>query len=130
MIKAKLDHGDHPVIQAHPVNKLIKNLIIFCLITGEDGYPGSPGEKGFPGSPGTPGPPGPAGPQGHYGEIGPRGTPGTCVCQDTEVVVADMPHQYAKPASQPVETSANNGGYNDLPSVVTPSSKNFGGYYN
>ncbi|CAJ0570364.1 unnamed protein product, partial [Mesorhabditis spiculigera] len=58
---------------------------------GEDGYPGAPGEKGWPGPPGAPGPVGPAGPIGPRGEAGPTGTPGTCVCQDTEVVMNDEP---------------------------------------
>lgn len=57
---------------------------------GEDGYPGTPGEKGWPGPPGQPGPPGTDGPVGPGGEEGPAGTPGTCVCQDTEVVMQDQ----------------------------------------
>uniref|UniRef100_A0AC35U8A9 Col_cuticle_N domain-containing protein n=1 Tax=Rhabditophanes sp. KR3021 TaxID=114890 RepID=A0AC35U8A9_9BILA len=66
---------------------------------GEDGYPGSPGEKGWPGPPGLPGPQGPTGSSGPVGEAGPTGTPGTCVCQDTEVVISDIEGQ--RPASRP-----------------------------
>ncbi|KAE9420890.1 hypothetical protein Angca_003986 [Angiostrongylus cantonensis] len=57
---------------------------------GEDGYPGTPGEKGWPGPPGAPGPMGLPGPGGPSGEEGPAGTPGTCICQDTEIVLADV----------------------------------------
>ncbi|CAD5230379.1 unnamed protein product [Bursaphelenchus okinawaensis] len=65
---------------------------------GEDGYPGSPGEKGWPGPPGAPGPIGQPGQSGPTGEPGPSGTPGTCVCQDTEVVVADQKGAVPAPA--------------------------------
>ncbi|GMT15564.1 hypothetical protein PFISCL1PPCAC_6861, partial [Pristionchus fissidentatus] len=69
---------------------------------GEDGYPGTPGEKGWPGPPGQPGPPGTEGPQGPNGEEGPSGTPGTCVCQDTEVVMQDS-YTTAAPAVAAVQ---------------------------
>uniref|UniRef100_A0A0N5AXP3 Col_cuticle_N domain-containing protein n=1 Tax=Syphacia muris TaxID=451379 RepID=A0A0N5AXP3_9BILA len=59
-------------------------------LNGDDGYPGPPGEKGWPGPPGPPGPPGSQGAPGPRGEMGPTGNPGTCVCQDTEVVIADV----------------------------------------
>uniref|UniRef100_A0A7E4ULM7 Col_cuticle_N domain-containing protein n=1 Tax=Panagrellus redivivus TaxID=6233 RepID=A0A7E4ULM7_PANRE len=68
---------------------------------GENGYPGSPGEKGWPGPPGRPGGIGLPGTAGPRGEAGPAGTPGTCVCQDTEVVVADMQGQIPAPRQQP-----------------------------
>ncbi|KAK0396086.1 hypothetical protein QR680_001558 [Steinernema hermaphroditum] len=68
---------------------------------GEDGYAGTPGEKGWPGPPGAPGPMGLPGSSGPQGESGPTGTPGTCVCQDTEVVIADTRGQM--PASRPAE---------------------------
>ncbi|KAF8362253.1 dpy-2, partial [Pristionchus pacificus] len=80
---------------------------------GEDGYPGTPGEKGWPGPPGQPGPPGTDGPVGPGGEEGPAGTPGTCVCQDTEVVMQDQYSTVAPeaavhslPAAQGYEESA------------------------
>uniref|UniRef100_A0A915L001 Nematode cuticle collagen N-terminal domain-containing protein n=1 Tax=Romanomermis culicivorax TaxID=13658 RepID=A0A915L001_ROMCU len=45
--------------------------------------------SGFVGENGTPGPPGYFGAAGPAGEVGPVGTQGTCVCQDTEVIVQD-----------------------------------------
>ncbi|VDD93053.1 unnamed protein product [Enterobius vermicularis] len=73
--------------------------------SGEDGYPGPPGEKGWPGPPGPPGLPGPLGSPGPLGEMGPIGNPGTCVCQDTEVVIDDMHGQ--KPHMPSIDVSAN-----------------------
>ncbi|VDM68994.1 unnamed protein product [Strongylus vulgaris] len=70
---------------------------------GEDGYPGTPGEKGWPGPPGAPGPMGPQGPPGPGGEEGPAGSPGTCVCQDTEVVMADVNGKIPAPREKPYE---------------------------
>jgi len=84
---------------------------------GEDGYGGTPGEKGWPGPPGAPGPIGQAGVPGPQGEHGPTGTPGTCVCQDTEVVIADVrgqvpaPAYQEKPAAYHEEKPADSGSY-------------------
>ncbi|TMS35694.1 hypothetical protein L596_003039 [Steinernema carpocapsae] len=71
--------------------------------------------------------PGTAGPQG---EAGPTGTPGTCVCQDTEVVIADTRGQM--PASRPAAESPAQQNYEseDGPQVqeyTAPSAR--GGYY-
>ncbi|KAH7717499.1 Cuticle collagen dpy-2 [Aphelenchoides avenae] len=109
---------------------------------GEDGYSGSPGEKGYPGSPGPPGQMGSPGAPGPQGEHGPSGTPGTCVCQDTEVVVADTRGQ--APASGPAgpayggeqeEPSASQGygsvgGGSGVGASAAPAPASRGGYYN
>uniref|UniRef100_A0A914WJC7 Nematode cuticle collagen N-terminal domain-containing protein n=1 Tax=Plectus sambesii TaxID=2011161 RepID=A0A914WJC7_9BILA len=91
-------------------------------LQGENGYPGTPGEKGWPGPPGAPGPIGDAGHEGPAGEQGPEGTPGTCVCQETEVVIADVRGTIPAPSPPrpPPETSYPQPSY-PQPSYPQPS---------
>lgn len=119
--------------------------------------PGLQGEKGWPGPPGRAGPMGPSGAPGPQGEPGPvgesirltfasvtlkiSGTPGTCVCQDTEVVVADTQGQIpaARPYPSPAPSSYGNeesqsigrnpqGGYDSsVPAAQESNSRS--GYY-
>ncbi|KAK6734025.1 hypothetical protein RB195_017661 [Necator americanus] len=112
---------------------------------GEDGYPGTPGEKGWPGPPGAPGLMGPQGPPGPGGEEGPTGTPGTCVCQDTEVVMTDVngkipapreePYQEPQPPRPPplkdaaIEQVSPSGANNEINTESYTNNEN-GGYYN
>lgn len=101
---------------------------------GDDGWPGPAGEKGWPGPAGQGGAIGIQGGPGQRGEPGPPGTAGTCVCSDTEVVIAEK-SPAAKPAlstgygpSAPAPAPAQNA-YSHSPAAPSASHVPMSSYY-